>query len=99
MDVIRCGGDTDTTAAIVGGIVGAGVGKDGIPSEWLNRLSEWPRTVRWMETLGEHLEQALKTKAPGGRAPGLFPLGVLPRNFLFFLIVLGHLFRRALPPY
>ncbi len=29
--MIECGGDADTTAAIVGGIVGAGVGRDGIP--------------------------------------------------------------------
>ncbi len=31
MDVVRCGGDTDTTAAILGGIIGAGVRKTGIP--------------------------------------------------------------------
>jgi ADP-ribosylglycohydrolase len=30
---IECGGDADTTAAIVGGIVGARVGKDGIPKQ------------------------------------------------------------------
>ena len=30
--VIECGGDADTTAAIVGGIVGARVGREGIPA-------------------------------------------------------------------
>ena len=30
--IIECGGDADTTAEIVGGIVGAGVGRDGIPA-------------------------------------------------------------------
>ena len=37
-------GDVDTTCAIVGGIVGARVGTEGIPSEWQNRrepLPEW----------------------------------------------------------
>jgi hypothetical protein len=43
--VVQCGGDTDTTAAIVGGIVGCHVGKIGIPEEWLRNLLEWPRTV------------------------------------------------------
>ncbi|HJZ90265.1 MAG TPA: ADP-ribosylglycohydrolase family protein, partial [Gemmataceae bacterium] len=43
--VIRCGGDTDTTAAIVGGIVGARVGVEGIPEEWRAGLAEWPRNL------------------------------------------------------
>jgi len=38
--VIECGGDTDSTAAIVGGIVGSAVGKAGIPTEWLDDLLE-----------------------------------------------------------
>ena len=41
--VIQCGGDADTTGAIVGGIVGASVGREGIPEEWLDRLIEWLR--------------------------------------------------------
>lgn len=40
--VIRCGGDTDSTAAIVGGIIGTAVGKDGFPligsANYLNGL-------------------------------------------------------------
>ena len=31
------GGDTDTNAAIVGGLVGARWGIDGIPSEWRSK--------------------------------------------------------------
>ena len=33
--VIRVGGDCDTNAAIVGGIVALSVGRDGIPDDWL----------------------------------------------------------------
>ncbi|MBN9415287.1 hypothetical protein ABS71_17530 [bacterium SCN 62-11] len=33
--VIRCGGDTDTTAALVGAIVGARLGPQALPREWL----------------------------------------------------------------
>ena len=37
--VIRCGGDTDTTGAIVGAIVGAGVGAGALPEEWIAGLA------------------------------------------------------------
>ena len=53
--MIRLGGDADTTAAIVGAIAGARVGRAGIPAQWLNNLVEWPRTVAWMEQLGARL--------------------------------------------
>ena len=96
--VIRCGGDTDTTAAIVGAIVGAGVGKEGIPAEWLSALWEWPRTVSWMERLGIQLAEVLETGTP--QTPlGLPFLSVLARNLLFTTVVLAHGFRRGLPPY
>jgi len=45
-EIIRCGGDTDTTGAIFGAITGAGVGKKGIPEEWINNIMEWPMTVK-----------------------------------------------------
>lgn len=35
VNTIRAGGDIDTTAAIVGGIVALAVGPDGIPADWL----------------------------------------------------------------
>ncbi|HSS66284.1 MAG TPA: ADP-ribosylglycohydrolase family protein [Gammaproteobacteria bacterium] len=96
--VIRCGGDTDTTGAIVGGIVGSAVGKDGIPREWINRLFEWPRSVSWMERLGAQLDSSIHAAAGG--APIKLPVwALLPRNLLFLLVVLFHGFRRLLPPY
>lgn len=64
---IGLGGDTDTVAAILGGIVGARVGEEGIPEEW--RAGVWDGPP--------------------------FPF----RNPFFLLIVLGHGFRRLLPPY
>ncbi len=97
-DVIRCGGDTDSTAAIVGGIVGAGVGKEGIPAEWLAGLWEWPRTVVWMEGLARQLHAALTAGTPL-RPPRLFIPGLLLRNLLFLSVVVAHVFRRCLPPY
>jgi len=95
--IIRLGGDTDTTAAIVGAIVGAQVGKSGIPSEWLDDLWEWPRTVTWMERLGTRLAEHGRFAIGGGEPLSLFKL--LVRNLLFIVLVLLHGFRRLLPPY
>jgi ADP-ribosyl-[dinitrogen reductase] hydrolase len=96
--VIQCGGDTDTTGAIVGGIVGAAVGKSGIPPEWLAGLQEWPRTVRCMERLGLQLDDFAQTKA--GQSPIELPMFcTLPRNLFFMAVVLFHGFRRLFPPY
>lgn len=92
-EVIRCGGDTDTTAAITGGIVGAAVGREGIPERFLRALFEWPRTVGWLERLGEAVDSR------SSECPRLSPLSLLARNLLFLIVVLIHGFRRLLPPY
>lgn len=96
--IICCGGDADTTGAIVGGIVGARVGKQGIPPDWLDRLVEWPRTVRWLERLADQVLAAQRDGRP--RRPIRLPIWcVLPRNLAFLLVVLAHGLRRLLPPY
>jgi ADP-ribosylglycohydrolase len=95
---IRCGGDTDTTAAIVGAIVGSALGRVGIPREWLDGLWEWPRSVVWMGRLAEAAGNAVKSAAPV-RPPKVIPIVGLARNAIFFGAVLGHVVRRMLPPY
>ena len=95
---VHCGGDTDTTGAIVGAIVGAGVGPDGIPAEWRAALWEWPRTVSWMTRLGCQLAAACVDGMP--QRPLSLPfLPLLARNAFFAAVVLAHGFRRLLPPY
>jgi ADP-ribosyl-[dinitrogen reductase] hydrolase len=96
--IIRCGGDTDTTAAMLGAIIGAGVGKQGIPKQWLDDLIEWPRTVAWMENLAIKAVTAVQNKKPG-KAHSLSITGLAVRNMGFLLLVLMHGFRRLLPPY
>lgn len=98
LGVIRAGGDSDTTAAITGGIVGAGVGVQGIPPAWLDGLCEWPRTVGWMTALARELAAVVADGTPR-RPPSLSTPAVLVRNVAFLAIVLAHGFRRALPPY
>ena len=94
---VLAGGDTDTTAAIAGALVGATTGADGIPGEWLGGLAEWPRTVSWMRRLGERLADA-SAGAQLGPLPLFWP-GLIARNVAFLAIVLAHGLRRLLPPY
>lgn len=98
MEAVLCGGDTDTTAAIVGGITGSGVAKEGIPREWLDKLWEWPRTTGWMERLACQLHQSRSEQATAKPLRLAVP-SVLARNTLFLVVVLLHAFRRLLPPY
>lgn len=93
-EIVCLGGDTDTTAAILGGIVGASVGKAGIPAQWLENMAEWPRTTRWLEAVA----RALAGDASAA-VPRLNPAALALRNFVFTLLVLAHGFRRMLPPY
>jgi ADP-ribosyl-[dinitrogen reductase] hydrolase len=84
-EVIRCGGDTDTVAAIVGALIGIRVGVKGIPEMWRTRHCDWPWSLRRLTRL---------------RRPWLieWPL-IFVRNLAFFGVVLVHLVRRRLPPW
>lgn len=98
VEAIKCGGDTDTVASILGGIIGAAVGKKGIPDKMLANLWDWPITPQWMESVGETLSQVVSGDKSQD-APGIPFLGALLRNLIFMLVVLSHGFRRLLPPY
>ena len=96
-EIISAGGDTDTTAAILGAIIGARVGKAGIPLKWLSGIAEWPHGTDWMEQLGQCLVDSLNGKAVS--APAYFTPTLLLRNTVFLAAVLCHGFRRVAPPY
>ncbi len=102
--IVECGGDTDSVAAIAGGIIGCRVGKAGIPEIWLDNLIEWPRSIPWMEQLAEQLQvttETGKSSSHRGRDRTFQShIWALPfRNIFFLFIVLFHGFRRLLPPY
>ena len=97
-EIIACGGDADTTAAILGGIIGSAVGPTGIPESWLNGILEWPAGTAWMREAGACLAESLAGKKDL-RIPEIWFLTTLPRNLLMLVIVLLHGFRRLLPPY
>lgn len=97
-EIISAGGDTDTTGAILGAIIGARVGKKGIPAPWLDNIWEWPRSVTWIEELAAALSEVMEG-IEGVRCPDYWRIVILPRNLLFLLVVLLHGFRRMAPPY
>lgn len=88
--VIRSGGDADTTAAIVGGVVGARVGVHGIPERWRARLLDLAWVERWVQRIGT-VESVRPTAAT--------TLARIPRNVGFAAVVIAHGLRRLLPPY
>ena len=98
IETVACGGDTDTTAAIVGGIVGSSVGKAGIPAEWIAGIRECPRSIAWMAELAQCLYRAMLS-GDAMRAPRLPVVPVVLRNALFLVVVLLHGIRRLGPPY
>ncbi|MDJ0734228.1 MAG: ADP-ribosylglycohydrolase family protein [Nostocaceae cyanobacterium] len=98
LEIIQCGGDTDTTAAILGGIIGAGVGENGIPQVWIHNLWEYPRSIKWIKLLGQRLAKVCEQDIP--QTPLSLPIyAVFPRNLFFLLVVILHGLRRLLPPY
>lgn len=98
IETVRLGGDTDTVAAVVGALVGARAGREGIPSEWLRDLWEWPRTTTWLGQLGARLAERCNDRMNGDALP-LNWLKLLGRNAFFVPLVLAHGIRRLLPPY
>lgn len=95
---IECGGDADTTAAIVGGIVGAATGEAGIPVEWISGIKEWPRSVSWIRRLSSQVHNST-VDGCNQSPPRLNFFASLLRNVVFFVVVLLHGLRRLLPPY
>lgn len=90
---IRCGGDTDTVAAIAGALAGCEVGVEGIPDGWRHGLRDWPRSPRLLESLAAELASG------NGRPVRWCWPAVIPRNLVFLAVVLFHGYRRLLPPY
>lgn len=97
-EVILAGGDTDSTAAIVGALAALSAGRESIPADWVDRLVLWPRSHRQVRALAERIANpAVPSPAFGGLV--ITWLAMVPRNLAFLLVVLFHGFRRLLPPY
>ena len=90
LETVALGGDTDTVAAIVGGIVGARVGRAGIPDDWLAGLIEPVWSVQRIERLAQQLAEAQATGKPQHPGRNFWPA----THLLLLPIVIAHGFRR-----
>lgn len=94
-EAIACGGDTDSVAALAGGIAGAET--ETFNPEWLGKLSDKPYSVGYITQLAAALAES-----GGGlhvKAPCVANYLIIPRNIIFFIAVLSHALRRIFPPY
>lgn len=96
--IIACGGDADTNAAMLGGILGASVGVEGIPLAWRNRLILFPYSEQSIGTVARQLHHVRESGTPEKPTSPLWLL-TLAKNLPFLAIVLFHGFRRLAPPY
>ncbi len=90
-DVIFCGGDTDTTAAIAGALAGCcHYGKGDFLSQWLEKINDFPCSVPYLKRLAIFLSGQ-------GIRPPVFHWWFLPfRNLFFLCVVMLHVLLRVL---
>ncbi|MBB6048676.1 ADP-ribosylglycohydrolase family protein [Armatimonas rosea] len=95
IETVALGGDTDTVAAIVGGLVGAWVGRDGIPTDWLAGLIEPWWSEQRIAKLARQCAEVAASRTPQRPDRNFW----LATHTLLWPIVLFHGFRRLFPPY
>ena len=93
--IIAAGGDTDSTAAILGGIIGAGMGADALPADWKSELWDWPNSSAYIQKLSAEMIAALENGAAVG-TPRVLLGAPLMRNAFFLCVVLAHAARRLI---
>ena len=96
--IILLGGDTDTCAAIIGGILGAGF-KDHTPlKQDASSIMDWSIDIQTLDQIATELTcsiaqpRTVKLKLESG------PL-IFIQNLIFLSVVLIHGLRRHFPPY
>lgn len=95
---VLLGGDTDSVAAIVGGLVGAHIGARRIPAELVNGIKSISHGTAWIEKLADRLSHWPHGPDDLHSAPALpcDPVGQLARNAWTTTLVLKHVAIRSL---
>lgn len=95
---VMLGGDTDSVAAIVGGLVGAHVGVRRLPAELVKGISGISHGPAWIEKLADRLSHWPHGPDDLHSAPcqSVDPLGQLVRNAWTTTLVLKHAALRAI---
>lgn len=61
LEAVNAGGDTDTTAAMVGAMIGAHIGIDGIPKEWLDAVPSVREAIAIADRIYDALDADMVT--------------------------------------
>ncbi len=95
---VMLGGDTDSVAAIVGGLVGAHVGAQQLPPELVKGLYGYPHGAAWIAKMAERLSHWPHGTDDLHSAPAqpTRPLGQVLRNLLTAAVILPHVLYRAI---
>lgn len=93
---IRLGGDTDSVAAIVGGLVGAHIGYGKLPARLVEQIKVLPHDSEWIAQMAERISHWPHGADDLHFAPALpsNPLMQLVRNLLLRIVVLIHIVLR-----
>jgi ADP-ribosyl-[dinitrogen reductase] hydrolase len=91
---VRLGGDTDSVAAIVGGLIAAADGGASLPEDLIAQITDFPCSINALERCAASL--AIGDSRSPWRSRQVW---ALPRNLLFLIVVLTHGLRRLLPPW
>lgn len=97
LEMINCGGDTDTTAAILGTIIGAKGNIKNIPAEWKDKVISFPFNDSYIEKLSEALEKSLNKQNISIDKP--LDILLFIKNITMYPVILFYGFRRLFPPY
>ena len=82
---IRMGGDTDSVAALAGGICGAGTVDSSIPDDWVNWIG-WPQPNQIPGVVDGSIR---RLNVPA----------IMAQHAISLLLIIPHILKRALPPY
>lgn len=94
-EIISAGGDTDSTAAILGGWLGALHGESGLPRGLIDKIQDGPFGPTHLRALAECLA-SVRDGVPRP-VPRYSAIGAMARNLILIPVILGHGLRRLLP--
>ncbi|HEY9059379.1 MAG TPA: ADP-ribosylglycohydrolase family protein [Pseudobacteroides sp.] len=98
IEMIECGGDTDTTAAILGSILGGSVTAAGIPEDLQKNFYLFPYPTKYFEDIAQVLGNRSKRISEIQIKEPFWGLS-LCRNLIFIPVIVFYVIRRMLPPY
>lgn len=86
--IIAVGGDTDSTAAVAGALLGAQHGPDAFPRRWRDGYVDRPLSLTLVRATA-------RASLGHGRLPRLSWVGLLLRNLALFPVVVSHVLRHV----